>query len=188
MSGAASMDAPALLSADGVEELRQWLAIGLPGEDGLLTACLRSALDMCQQFTGRLLVQTRCSQIIMLSPDWQQLGFRPVMLIDDVTGIPAEGAEFALAGDAWSASVDADGTGSVRILRPGSAGRFRIGFNAGLAAHWADLPEGLRHGIIRMAEHLYAARARSGGDPVLAPPAAIAAMWQPWRVFNFGRP
>lgn len=42
---------------------------------------------------------------------------------------------------------------------------------------WSALPEALRHGVIRLAAHLY----RDGDGAAAAPPAAVAALWRPWR-------
>lgn len=53
---------------------------------------------------------------------------------------------------------------------------------AAAAADWAELPPGLTEGIIRFAAHLY--RDRDGGPGSLGtrePPAAVAALWRPWR-------
>lgn len=47
-----------------------------------------------------------------------------------------------------------------------------------LESDWSALPEALRHGVIRLAAHLY----REGeGAAAAAPPAAVAALWRPWR-------
>jgi hypothetical protein len=48
-----------------------------------------------------------------------------------------------------------------------------------LAEAWADVPQGLRHGAIRLAAHLY--RRRDDEADVSTPPAAVAALWRPWR-------
>ena len=45
-----------------------------------------------------------------------------------------------------------------------------------------DIPEAIRQGIVRMTQHLH--DARDGADE--APPAAIAALWQPWRRLTLG--
>lgn len=49
------------------------------------------------------------------------------------------------------------------------------------AAAWPDLPEALRHGIIRHAAHHYRER---DNDPASQPPAAVAALWRPWRALR----
>ena len=48
-----------------------------------------------------------------------------------------------------------------------------------LAEDWAEVPQAIRHGAIRLAAHLYRQRdSESGGT---TPPAAVAALWRPWR-------
>lgn len=46
------------------------------------------------------------------------------------------------------------------------------------ASQWAELDEALRHGIVRFAAHQYRER-DEGATPL---PAAIAALWRPWRL------
>ena len=53
---------------------------------------------------------------------------------------------------------------------------------AGLAADWAGLPDGLRHGVIRLAAHHY--RERDAASAAASPPAAVAALWRPWRAMR----
>jgi uncharacterized phiE125 gp8 family phage protein len=53
-----------------------------------------------------------------------------------------------------------------------------IRYDAGLGSDWNAVPEPLRQGIIRLVAHLYSER----DDPAdTGPPAAVAALWQPWR-------
>lgn len=47
-----------------------------------------------------------------------------------------------------------------------------------LPAEWSALPPALNEGIIRFAAHLY--RDREAVSPT-EPPAAVAALWRPWR-------
>ena len=48
-----------------------------------------------------------------------------------------------------------------------------------LTSEWSALPQGLRHGVIRLAAHLYRERDDPSGAAI--PPAGVAALWQPWR-------
>lgn len=49
----------------------------------------------------------------------------------------------------------------------------------GLAAtQWSDLDDALRHGIIRFAAYQYRERDEGAGEQL---PAAITALWRPWR-------
>ena len=62
-------------------------------------------------------------------------------------------------------------------VAPGDrAGRIRVGYAAGLAAGWSGLPAPLAQGVVLLAA-ICSKRARAGG----APPAAVAALWRPWR-------
>jgi len=62
----------------------------------------------------------------------------------------------------------------------GTASEICDAFTGGLPeADWADQPQAIRHGIIRLAAHLFGQR---GADAApAAPPAAVAALWRPWR-------
>lgn len=139
---------------------------------------MRTTLETCEAFTGSVPIACLCEEIIPASADWRDLGARPVVAIQGIEGIPAEGARFALPSDAYEIDIAADGTGRVRVIRQASAGRVAVRFTAGLAPTWELLPEGLRHGIVRLAAHTWRQR-DSAADA--GPPAAIAALWRPWR-------
>lgn len=171
--------AAATLAPAALAEVKDWLGITTSGEDATLTAQLRAALETCEAFTGSMPLIAECEEIIPVCGEWQKLEARPVHAITAVEGIPAEGVRFALAFDAYEIDFKADGTGWVRVLSPGLAGRIAVRFSAGLAADWAALPEGLRHGVVRLAAHQYRAREQGDGEPL--PPASVVALWRPWR-------
>ena len=50
-----------------------------------------------------------------------------------------------------------------------------------LPLDWADVPPSLKEGILRFAAHLY--RERDEAKPA-EPPAAVAALWRPYREFR----
>ena len=170
---------PPMLPEAALAELKQWLGIATPREDAGLTALLRAALDLCEAFTGVLPLETTCEEVLPAAACWQRLSTRPVQAITAVEGIPAEGSRFALPAQAYAVELDADGTGRIWVGNPGSAGRIAVRFTAGLAASWQDLPEALRQGIVRLAAHQHRARDDDRAGPL--PPAAVAALWQPWR-------
>ena len=170
--------APAELPGAALDELKQWLAIRSASDDAALAGLLRTGLETCEAFTGAMPVSCLCEEILPASADWHALSARPVVAIAGIEGIPADGARFALAPDAYEVDIAADGTGQVRVVRQGSAGRVAVRFTAGLAPTWELLPEGLRHGIVRLAAHNWRAR-DSAADA--GPPAAVAALWRPWR-------
>ena len=170
--------APAELGGAALGELKSWLAITNSAEDALLTRLLGAAAETCEGFTGTMPLQQTCEEIHTSSPGWQRLLTAPVQAITGVEGIPVEGPRFALASDAYEIELEADGSGMVRVLRQGAAGRIAVRFVAGLAPGWGSLPEGLRYGIVRLAAHLY--RERDASD-ASHPPAAVTAVWRPWR-------
>lgn len=172
---------PAQLAPDALNELKHWLAITASGEDAALTALLRTALDMCEAFTRTMPLESEVEEVLTASREWQALSTRPVNAIIGVEGLPAEGPRYALAVGDYEIDLDAGGGGQVRDLRQGSAGRIAVRLTAGLAPGWDALPDTIRHGIIRLAAHHYRARDYGDADPQMIPPAAVSALWQPWR-------
>lgn len=81
-----------------------------------------------------------------------------------------------LASSGYAIDVDASGVGWVRLTGP-AAGRMRVSGSAGMAADQNGVPEPIRQGVLRLVAHLFAAR-DGGGD---APPAAVTALWRPYR-------
>jgi uncharacterized phiE125 gp8 family phage protein len=170
---------PAVLSAAALAELKDWLGITIAADDAALNALLRTALDLCEGFTGLLPLSQTCEVMLPVMPGWQSLGLSPVTAITGIEGLPAEGSRFALPVEGYALDLGADGSGRVRVISPGAAGRVAVRCIAGLAADWASLPDGLRHGILRLAAHQYRHREGEGSGPL--PPAAVAALWRPWR-------
>ena len=170
---------PAALSSAALAGLKQWLGITTAADDAPLTALLHTALETCESFTGTMSLASDCEEVLPLRTGWQTLATRPVQAITGLFGLPVEGPRFALAADAYAVELDADGGGRVRIHAPGAAVRIAVRFAAGLAAGWEDLPDGLRHGVLRLAAHQHREREGDGAAPL--PPAAVAALWRPWR-------
>ncbi|WP_126172190.1 head-tail connector protein [Altericroceibacterium xinjiangense] len=170
---------PAELSPAALGELKDWLAITTFEEDAGLTALLRAALELCEGFTGQMPLEATCEELIPSGPGWQRLRTRPIQAILSVEAVTADGSRFSLAPEDFAVALSAEGGALVRILRQGSAGRYAVRFSAGLGSEWTDLPAGLRHGIIRLAAHQY--RERENGNSGPLPPAAIVALWRPWR-------
>ena len=104
------------------------------------------------------------------------------MAVDAVALIGIDGGEAVLAADAWDAVISRDGTARVTLHQTSGAVRARLSYRAGIAAEANGIPEAIRQGIVRMTQHLHDAR---DGAPA-TPPAAIAALWQPWRRMTLG--
>jgi uncharacterized phiE125 gp8 family phage protein len=170
---------PPTLPPAALAELKRWLGITTAMDDAPLAALLAAGLEICEAFTGTMPLECTCEEALPLAPGWQRLATRPVQAITAVHGVPASGARFALAADAYAIELDADGTGSLRVTAPGTATRIAVRFDAGLTASWDALPDALRHGVIRLAAHQHRERESSGAAPL--PPAVVAALWRPWR-------
>lgn len=170
---------PALLAGAALDELKGWLGITTTSDDATLTALLRSALDMCEAFTGQMPLEALCEEMLPPSTGWQTLSTRPVMAITNIEGIEDGNIRSPISPDDYAIELNIDGSAKVRILRPMTHRRFAVRFTAGLATDWSELPEGLHHGVLRLAAHHFRQRDESGLRP--APPAAVAALWQPWR-------
>lgn len=132
-------------------------------DDALAIAFVEAALGLAEQFTGRVLIVREVVVDMASSPGWRALPVIPVR---------------AIAGDGIAVDIDADGVGWVK-----GVGVMRVTFTAGLASGWAALPAPLRQGVAMLAAHLFTDRA--GSAPV---PAAVSALWRPFRTVRLARP
>ena len=170
---------PPVLAPAALAELKQWLGVTTGADDAPLTALLGMALETCEAFTGLLPLAAVCEEMLPCGRGWLALAARPVQAVTAVYGMPAAGDRFVLPVEAYALEIDADGGARVRVTAPGAAVRIAVRFAAGLAPGWDALPDGLRHGIMRLAAHQH--RARDGAEAAPLPPAAVAALWRPWR-------
>ena len=170
---------PALLPAPALADLKDWLAITTTGEDVPLGHLLRAALDLYESFTGRMALEATCEEVHRADNTWHRLTTLPVQAITTVEAIAADGARSPLPVADYAIDLDPDGGARVRVVRPSAAQRIAVRFTAGMASTWAQLPDAVRHGVIRLAADLY--RDRTNSPTSRTPPAAVAALWRPWR-------
>ncbi len=168
------------LSLDGavLDEAKAYLRLETGEEDAPLGAIILAAIGQAESFTAQMLIRRGVREIRGVSSHWQRLTASPVVAFTSLTGIPAEGATFMVPVTGYSTEIDSHDEGHFRVTQPGSAGRVEVVYQAGLAASWADLPEALRLGILRLIAHLYTHR--DAGDDN-GPPEAVAALLRPWR-------
>ena len=161
-----------------VPRLRAELRLDGETADGELGRCLRAAAGLCEAFTGTGLIDRDVVETVGHAPvradAWTALSLRPVRAITAV----ARSGGGALAASDYRLDISADGTGLVRV-----AGPVRVTYRAGLAEDWAGVPEPLAFGVVRLAGHLWTVRDGDG-----AVPAAVAALWSPWRLLRLGAP
>jgi len=170
---------PAILAGAALDELKDWLAITTTRDDAMLAALLHSALDLCEAFTGQMPLEALCEEMLAPNTAWQQLSTRPVMAVTGVDCLAPDNSRSALPSEDYAFELEVDGSAKVRILRLGQSRRFAARFTAGMATDWVHLPDGLRQGVLRLAAYHY--RQRDEAETRAVPPAAVAALWQPWR-------
>lgn len=165
-----------------LNEARGWLRMGASIDDAVVAGLVRAATGICEAFIGQWLVVRAAEEVVPLTGRGLLLGVRPVVAVDAVTLIAADGGEAALGASGWGAAIARDGSARLTIHAPGDAVRARIAYRAGIADGPNGIPEAIRQGIVRMIQHLHEARDGAGE----APPAMIAALWQPWRRLSLG--
>lgn len=155
--------------AVAVAAVKDLLRVGSVAEDGLIGALVGEAFDLAERFTGQVLIERVVTERIAADGAWRRLMATPVRAI---SGVSAEGV--ALPGDAYAVDIDGDGDGWVRVS--GAARVVTVTLAAGLAGAWGELPSAIRGGIVRLAAFRF--DARDGGE---AAPAAVSALWRPYR-------
>ena len=164
-------------------EAKAFLRVGHDGEDGLIERLLKSGAELCEQFTGSVLIARSISEALPARMAWQPLARCPVRAITGAEALWRDGGTTPLPAEAYAIDIDSGGTGWVRVIDSGGARQIRLAYEAGMAVDWDTLPEALRQGVVRIAAHLYAHREGDGGA---APPAAVTALWRPWRRLRIG--
>lgn len=164
-------------------EAKAYLRIAGGDEDALLTRLVTAAAEACELDTGLVLLTRNFSDVVKVGGGWRRLTRIPVRAILGVEALAADGSVAALPVESYEIDIDARGEGRVRVERAGGALRTRVSYRAGLAAEWEAAPHALRQGVVRLAAHFYAHR-DSARDS--APPAAVAALWRPWRRLRIG--
>lgn len=166
-------------------EAKAYLRVEGPEEDALIVGLVRTAAELCEAFTGQLLLRRAVTETIAADGEWHRLTGFPVIWVDGVDALAADGSTETLDDDeSWAASFGIGGTGMVgvlaglRLASGAAAERAIVRYRAGLAEDWNGVPEPLRQGMLRLVAHLHAHR--DAADDA-GPPAAVAALWRPWR-------
>ncbi len=173
---------PVIVPADAVDEAKTYVRIETDDEDALIASLLSVAIGHGEQFTATQFVARNVTERMPVSSAWQRLRLSPVASITGVSAIADDGTPTLLDPDGYALDIDRNGDGWVRVTSPVFAPvpvrRIDVTYSAGIAADWGSLPDALRHGALRLAAHLHAVR-DSPDDA--GPPAAVAALWRPWR-------
>jgi uncharacterized phiE125 gp8 family phage protein len=165
----------------GLAECKAALRLERDDEDAVLAGHIRAAMALCEAFIGQWLIAREGEQRLAGDLAWQRLLATPVQ---QVSGVFLAGE--AVAAAAWESDIAADGCGWVRLVAipPGATpATLVVRFRAGLGADWNGVPEPLRAGVVRLVSHLFSHRDAADAGP---PPAAVAALWRPWRRLQLG--
>jgi len=168
-TGVGDTGVPAATIAGAVAAARGMLRLEGHGEDAVLTGLVRTALEAAEIWCGAALVARPCAEVLTGTGGWQTLRQRPVTAITEVVGV-------GLADHA----IDIDAAGRGRVMLPAGA-TATVRYVAGTAARWGAVPGPVAQGVVMLAMHLWDHR---GGDA--APPAAVAALWRPYRRLGIG--
>ena len=163
-------------AAVSMAEAQAYARVETGEEEALLAGLVRSASALCEAFTGQVLVVRGFVEVIAATSEWQRLTLNPMRSIDMVEAVAADGSAVALPASDYAVDIDARGDGWVRVVGA-VEGRIRVSGQAGMASDANGVPEPLRQGILRLVAHLFATRDSGGGEP----PAAVTAMWRPYR-------
>ena len=155
---------------------KAYLRIATASEDALIERLAGAALAIGEAFTGTAwIARDDWIDTMPASRAWQRLGAAPVSAITAVETLSVDGEAVAIAAEDYAIDLDAEGQGWVRVMATGLA-RVRVTFGAGAAAEWGDLPPPLAQGAVLLTAHLFEHR-----ESDEAPPAAVSALWRPFR-------
>lgn len=169
--------------AVSLNEIKAAARVTTSEEDALLAGLVRSATDLCERFTGTVLIARDVIEIVPASMAWARLGATPVRAIETVGALGNDGVETVLPTGSYALDIDAAGDGWVRLTTSRPERRLKVSYVAGLASEPNEIPDALRHGIARLALHSFARRDEA--EPQM-PPAAVTALWRPWRRLRLG--
>lgn len=196
-AGAAYLGAGALGLAV-LAEAKAFARVDGGADDAVIGGMVAAACGVCEAFVGQMLIVREVSERVPARGAWTRLARTPVRSVTTVVEVAADGGEAALPLQAYAIDIDGNGDGWVRAVGSGGGTyralalatsgfggtRLRVTYHAGIASNWAGVPDALRQGVLRLAAHLYArqnADGYAGGDGLESPPAAVAALWRPYR-------
>lgn len=173
---------PADVSGSALAELKSWLGITRPNEDALLTDLLRTALAMCESFTGQAPLSQLIAERLPIQVGQSMLNSRPLVSISNVELVAQNGDLTQLTSSQFETNIQARGN-LVFLLKDSLEGQaLVVTARVGISETWEAVPAPLKQGIIRLCAHYYHDRDRPGDDSkASSPPAIVSALWRPWQ-------
>lgn len=162
--------------ASAIAAVKAMLRIERSDEDVLIAALAETALGLAEQFLGQVLIARTVRSILPAASAWQRLVAAPVQAIAQVEALASDGSWAVLPVSGYAIDIDPRGDGWVRVIDGGGAAQLRVTYTAGRADSWPALAAPLRQGAVLLASYLFNER-----DTSRPPPAAITALWRPFR-------
>jgi uncharacterized phiE125 gp8 family phage protein len=160
-----------------MSEAQAYVRIETGEEEAVLAALIRTASALCEAFLNRIVIAREFVVDVPASGAWERLPMTPVRSIATVDSIDSDGAAAPLAAGDYCIDIDSSGDGWVRSSGGAGNARLRVSGSAGIADSENEVPEPIRQGVLRLVAHLFTSRDGPGGDP----PAAVTALWRPYR-------
>ena len=159
-----------------MSEAQAYVRIETGEEEAVLAGLIRTASALCESFVNQVVVARQFAVELPASGRWERIAVTPVRSVTSVEAVDSAGAAAPLASGSYEVDIDFNGDGWVRVPTSGPT-RVRVSGTAGIAADENGVPEAIRQGVLRLVAHLFASRDGPGGEP----PAAVTALWRPYR-------
>lgn len=171
------MGAGLALPAVTMSEAQAYVRIETGEEEAVLAALIRTASAVCEEFLNRVVVARDFELDVPPRESWERVPLTPVRTIASVEAVDTTGVATPLPSSGYAIDIDSSGDGWVRLCEAIDGSRVRVSGSAGMASSENEVPEPIRQGVLRLVAHLFTSRDGPGGDP----PAAVTALWRPYR-------
>jgi uncharacterized phiE125 gp8 family phage protein len=160
-----------------MSEAQAYVRIETGEEEAVLAGLIRSASALCEAFINQVVIARDFVLDLPASGCWERLAVTPVRSITEVDSVDSSGTTTPLPANAYAVDIDSSGDGWVRVTQPLDLTHVRVSGTAGIADDENSVPEPIRQGVLRLVAHLFTSRDGEGGQP----PAAVTALWRPYR-------
>ena len=160
-----------------MSEAQAYVRIETGEEEAVLAGLIRTASGLCEAFLNQVVVARDFDIDVPASGAWERLPIAPVRSITGVTSIDLNDVATPLSSGTYAMDIDFAGDGWLRLEQLTEDSRLRVSGRAGMADSENGVPEPIRQGVLRLVAHLFTVRDGDGGEP----PAAVTALWRPYR-------
>jgi uncharacterized phiE125 gp8 family phage protein len=166
-----------------LSEAQAFLRIETGEEEALLAGLIRTASGLCEAFINQIVIARDFELEMPASGACERVDVTPVRSLTEVEAVDSSGAAMPLAPGSYAVDIDSAGDGWVRVTSAGCARRIRVGGTAGMSDDENGVPEPIRQGVLRLVAHMFTVRDGDDGEP----PAAVTALWRPYRRLRLSR-